>query len=304
MNEKELTPAAPQADGSNGADARAAEPQNADEEFYAEPATLGGREAAGVVVALLALLVIGVAGYIWLTPGMSVAKLVGAAGSRPAAGGAGALARAEPSAVRGPKHAVAESSGGNNDGSAVAAGAAPSAPPPPAVEEHGPAANPPAAGSAAGRDRPQPAGATPAQPAADGAGPVPTGEAILAAANGERNATCAQCGMPAGKSYGEVVAQWNDGSIEHFDSWSCAFARAKAKGQRLQAALVLQHGSTPSAPQWLTAKDAWFVYNTKSIKGSMPPFVAAFDTKDAAEAAQAQDGGQAMDWEGLQAKFK
>src|SRR5258707_5753 len=67
------------ADTAGGAKQRDAgsHPTGETTEFYAEPATLSGRDTAGVVVALIALLLIGIGGYIWLTPGMSVAKMLG-----------------------------------------------------------------------------------------------------------------------------------------------------------------------------------------------------------------------------------
>jgi len=283
-----------------GTGARPSGPVGTDHEFYAEPVTLTGRDTAGVILALFALLLIGTGGYIWLTPGMSLAKMMNRSAAV-ASGGAGAPVR----------------------GSAVGTGPAPSATS---------AATPTVAGSGLPLSNQEKSGvespesgvkteksgvgspdlsltSTPDSglrtPDKAPAGPVPPGEdAVLASANGERNASCAQCGMFAGKSYGEVVAQWSNGQIEHFDSWSCVFSRAKDKALRLSKALALAHGATPAAPSWLAASSAWFVYDTKSIKGSMAPFVAAFATKDAADAAQAQDGGQTVNWEGLQAKFK
>ncbi len=49
--------------------------------LYEEAPRLGWRDTLGVVVALIALAVIGVAGYIWLTPGMTFAKFLGQAES-------------------------------------------------------------------------------------------------------------------------------------------------------------------------------------------------------------------------------
>jgi hypothetical protein len=226
-------------------------PATDEHEFYAEPATLNGRDAAGVVAALVALLLIGVGGYVWLTPGMSLAKLLGRG-----------------SAVqRPPVEAAGTASSG--DTAAVAPAQTPASGP-----------------------------ATLAQPGSTAA------DALLAAANGEREAHCPRCGMFAGKSHAEVVAQWSDGSIAHHDSFDCVFGWAKDQGLTLQRALVLEHGSTPAAPRWLEAATATYVYDTKSIKGSMPPFTAAFAATEAAQSAAAAEGGQVVDWEGLQAKFK
>jgi len=231
-----------------------------DHEYYAEPATLTGRDTAGIVVALCALLLIGVGGYIWLTPGMSLARLFsrGAASQRPPSQHTDQLppTEKEPSSSATSDHLAA--------GEATSAGK---------TEERALLSS------------------------------APTKE-LLAAANGDRSASCPRCGMFAGKSYTEVVAQWADGSITHHDSWVCVFGWAKDKGLTLKNAAVLEHGATPAAPKWLAASSAAFVYDTKSIKGSMSPFVAAFATKEAASSAQTSDGGQLTDWEGLKQKFK
>lgn len=52
------------------------EPENVEEELYVEPPRLTGKDLAGVIVALLALAVIGCSGYVWLNPDLTWSNLL------------------------------------------------------------------------------------------------------------------------------------------------------------------------------------------------------------------------------------
>jgi hypothetical protein len=239
-----------------------------DGEFYLEPTPLGKRDVAGVMLALVALALIGAGGYIWLNPELSLASL--APGPRPPAAAEAELGAPAPHEHGAPNAAAAESS------------ASPAAPAAPASA----VADPPAAPT--GTDAPPARAGVPAAPPAAAAPDM----------------SCPQCGMHADRSLAHVVAHWSDGSTTHHDCWDCTFAWGRANGITLQEVQVMAHGSRLDAPQWLQAPAAVFLYGTSRIKGSMPPYVAAFDTRAAATAAQPELGGEVLDWEGLQAKFK
>lgn len=50
----------------------------------------------------------------------------------------------------------------------------------------------------------------------------------------------------------------------------------------------------------LDAFDAMYLFGTSRLKGSMPPYIAAFATKKSAEAKQDELGGQLVDFKGMQ----
>jgi nitrous oxide reductase accessory protein NosL len=208
-------------------------------EFYAEPAKLTRKDAAGVVIALLALAVIGLGGYVWLNPNLSVSGL---------------LARQDRQVV----------------GAELA---------PPAI----------ARGKLVGAS-------------STSTDILNAPEELVGAANADRQAECPQCGMVAGASEAEVVAQFADGSVHHFDSWICVFGWSKASGQAIADAVAMADGSY-STPRWLKAADSVFLYDTKRIPGSMPPYVAAFATEAEATAGQTETGGQVVRWSELQQRF-
>jgi hypothetical protein len=67
---------------------------------------------------------------------------------------------------------------------------------------------------------------------------------------------------------------------------------------------VSHFGGDPASPHMLAAASAWYLYGTtKKVKGSMPPYVAAYPDKAAAMAAQPEMGGEAMNFAGLKAKW-
>jgi nitrous oxide reductase accessory protein NosL len=181
-------------------------------ELYVEPHPLRTSDTVGVVVALLALAVIGISGYIWLNPDLTAATV---------------LAR-----VRTPQQTVE-----------------------PAVFK-----------------------------------------ADVDAA-GER---CPYCNMFAERSASHIAAQLADGMVHHFDAWDCLFKYAVAQKLALVSAQVVRHGSDLDEPEWLTATDAHYLYDTtEAVAGSMPPYTAAFVDDHSAMTAQNDMGGTLTDFKGL-----
>jgi len=196
-------------------------------EFYEEPPRMSALDAIGVFVALLLLGVIGVAGYVWLTPGLSFSTLM--PGNRAAP----------------------------TDGTAQAMAA-----------------------DADAQQNPMPASAA--------------------------HVKCAQCGMFADNSASHVQASWSDGTVTDHDSWGCVVNYATDHGLILTAARVVGYDSALADdrdPMWLDAQAATYLLNTERVAGSMPPYVAAFSTEQAAVDAREQLGGEVLDFAGLAARL-
>lgn len=224
-------------------------------ELYEEPPRMTAKDAAGVILALVALTVIGVAGYIWLTPGMGFADLL--PGRTP------------------------------QQTSMPAAAAAPGA------QEHSEVPHDVMEASA-------PAEETAELPAAA----EPMSEEPAAQVAYDPDVRCSYCGMFAARSGSYAIAQWSDGSQTHHDCWDCLLNYGVEEGLTLSGATVVEHGSAQDSPRWLDAEQAWYLYDTKAIKGSMPPYVAAFADRAAAEGAQAELGGEVVDFAGLRAYWE
>ncbi|MCC7479381.1 nitrous oxide reductase accessory protein NosL [bacterium] len=202
-------------------------------ELYLEPAEMRASDSIGVVIALLALLVIGYSGYVWLNPDLSSANAF--------------------AWIKG---------GAASDTEQVTA----------VTHEH-----------------------TEAQTAEDGAAETPAAV--------ERH-SCEYCGMYTDISSTQVIASWTDGSESRHDCWDCTFGWGRQQGLSLEKASVLDYSTFPAAPEWLDAAQAWYLYDTSKLAGSMPPYIAAFADKAAAEKAMPELGGRLLDWEGLQARMQ
>jgi hypothetical protein len=110
--------------------------------------------------------------------------------------------------------------------------------------------------------------------------------------------------MPANASPSETVVIWSNGEHQHFDSWDCLFNYGSKHGLAIERAVVRRHAEPRDEPRWLKAEQAWYLYDTKTIAMSMPPYVAAFESAAAAEAAQAELGGEPVSFAGLQAHWE
>ena len=185
-------------------------------ELYVEPTQMAPRDTLGVVVALVALALIGVSGYIWLNPKLDVHSLL-------------ALRAAKPAAV--PMQS--------------------------------------------------------APPATAGA-----------------HISCPYCGMYADTSESTVALMWADGGSATFDSFDCVFNYIKEKHVKLDSGTVRDY-EAKGGDKWIDLKQASYLYDTTAtVEGSMPPYVAAFDSKVKAEAAKKTMGGEVMDFAGLKGKWE
>lgn len=117
--------------------------------------------------------------------------------------------------------------------------------------------------------------------------------------------TCENCGMFWNKSVTKVSASIKvDGkSMDHkYECLNClkdglAFM---GKGATLGSVKILDYNTAGTkSEKMLDARKAWFLYGTSRLKGSMPPNIAAFGTKDAAKSAQASLGGEMLDWDSM-----
>jgi len=206
----------------------------ANDEFYIEPPRIGTRDAIGVVIALVALVVIGVLGYVWLNPRLSFSNLLH---RQPRPSSTGAV----------PSTAGASQTGAS---STSQGGAAPQA----------------------------------ATPAAE-------------------EFACDYCGMPTTRSQSYIIATWQGGRTSHHDSWDCVFRFGGQGKLSLASAQVSAYGVEPV--NMLDAAQAYYLYDTtKKVKNSMPPSVAAYASRSAAEAARPEMGGELLDFTGLEKKWE
>jgi nitrous oxide reductase accessory protein NosL len=145
---------------------------------------------------------------------------------------------------------------------------------------------------------PRAAGTSAAAPAID------QGADVLAdPSSHDHDMGCPYCGMFADKSGAHSVVLWSDGSHSHFDSWDCVFNYEKDKKLMLDQARVVAYSGSDDPRAWLDATLAFYLYDTKEINGSMPPYVAAFETRDLADAARGDLGGEVVDFAALRKKW-
>lgn len=115
---------------------------------------------------------------------------------------------------------------------------------------------------------------------------------------------CPVCGMFADRSMTHVVVKWKDGSFTQHDSFDCAIGQlANGSGQIDKIEVSLYDVDNPGS-HWMDARSASFLYDTSRIKGSMPPFVAAFGSPEEASAAQSELGGEQLSFTELAARWQ
>lgn len=262
-----------------------------DGQLYEEPPRMSAMDTIGVVVAVVALLVIGWCGYLWLTPGKSLADFLSFAPHKSAAEATSASAPKEMASADHvtdthdpPSHSTddgmtgMDKDGGEMDGDGMSQ-----------ASEEGASMNAAHSAGASGdgaADSEQPEAAS-------------AGNAAIQPPPFDDKTKCAECGMFVARSLSHAVAYWSDGSVTQHDGWECLFSYGKENGLTLDHALVRHYGEDSPQPEWLPADKATYLYDTSPVKGSMPPFVAAYASE--AEAKQALDskGGTLMSFSEL-----
>ncbi|MCB1218201.1 nitrous oxide reductase accessory protein NosL [bacterium] len=122
--------------------------------------------------------------------------------------------------------------------------------------------------------------------------------------SGFTDSSCPYCGMFADRSLTHVVVRWSDGSYTQHDSFDCVFNLMADEDRSIDAIEVTAYDIDKPGSRWLDATAAWFLYDTETVKGSMPPYVAAFANATDAENAQPALGGQLLDFNGLAAMWQ
>jgi hypothetical protein len=248
-----------------------------EDEHYEVLTPMRRKDVLGVVIALAALVLIGAVGYIWLTPGMNISTFFHSGGK----------AVPVPIAAQQPESAVADLPPQPSDSATMGTPQQPFVQP---MEQEP---------SMAAMEHETP----PTAPAGEETKPGVETSLLTDPHLHDHDLNCAYCGMFADKSLSHSVVQWNDGSHTHHDGWDCVFKYGQDAGLVLEDAVVVQYDGTGEEPVWIAANEAWFLYGTKTIKGSMPPFVAAFESEAAAQAAKAELGGEVLGFVGLSNKW-
>ncbi|MCB1220133.1 MAG: nitrous oxide reductase accessory protein NosL [Planctomycetales bacterium] len=147
-------------------------------------------------------------------------------------------------------------------------------------------------------------GADKGMPAADKDSSTVTASGSLYNKAGFSDSSCQYCGMFADKSLTHVVVRWQDGSYTQHDSFDCVFNLMADEARSIDAIQFTAYEVDNPGSHWLDASTAWFLYDTDTVKGSMPPYVAGFASRSDAENAQAGLGGQLLDYNGLAAMWQ
>jgi hypothetical protein len=126
---------------------------------------------------------------------------------------------------------------------------------------------------------------------------------VSAAADHPEHVECPHCGMYADRSQTAVAVMWAGGGSNTLDSFDCVFNYMADNNVRLESGTVRSY-EAPGGDEWIDLKQAVYLYDTSEIEGSMPPYVAAFQAREQAAAAQPTLGGEVVDFAALQAKWK
>ncbi|MEZ5338841.1 MAG: nitrous oxide reductase accessory protein NosL [bacterium] len=121
---------------------------------------------------------------------------------------------------------------------------------------------------------------------------------------GFADSSCPYCGMFADRSLTHVVVRWSDGSYTQHDSFDCVFNLMADEDLSIDAIEVTAYDIDKPGSRWLDATAACFLYDTNTVQGSMPPYVAAFANATDASSAQPELGGQVLDYNGLAAMWQ
>lgn len=121
---------------------------------------------------------------------------------------------------------------------------------------------------------------------------------LIVGAGSDANTKCVSCGMNSGVSPSEVVFE-----DKHFDGLSCWTSYVDENKSDFTGATMLDYSSFEGAKAYLPLRSAYFV-EVKSLRMTMPPFIAAFATEDAAKAFAEKEGSEVMPIEALVNRMK
>lgn len=116
---------------------------------------------------------------------------------------------------------------------------------------------------------------------------------------------CDNCGMFWEKSPTAVEMTIEVEGEEHTHLFECVGCMHdyihENYGEAMPTSIMILDYNTVGTdePVMLDAFKAHYLFGTERIKGSMPPFVAAFATEEAAEEAQEELGGELVDFKGM-----
>jgi nitrous oxide reductase accessory protein NosL len=132
------------------------------------------------------------------------------------------------------------------------------------------------------------------------------GIAAFAAAGKDETPRCDNCGMFMAKSATQVHATFTIDGKKHEHKFVCLdciyeFSAKTYDGALPTSVQVLDYTTFGTdKPVLLDANKAWFLYGTGKLAGSMQPYIAAFATKEAAQAQQAALGGELIQFAAVQ----
>nr|MDQ3023375.1 nitrous oxide reductase accessory protein NosL [bacterium] len=127
---------------------------------------------------------------------------------------------------------------------------------------------------------------------------------VAAADTSDAHQSCPYCGMFGDKSRSAVAVMWVGGGSNTFDSFDCLFNYMKDNNVQLQSATVKNY-VVKGKPEWIDAPAATFLFGTTTVvEGSMEPYVAAFATRDLAQNAMKDMGGEVVDFAALENKWR
>lgn len=129
---------------------------------------------------------------------------------------------------------------------------------------------------------------------------------LIGAAAYAKETKCERCGMSWDASATALTVVLKGSKTPHYyESLACAFQSVAR--DKVSSIKVVDY-SAGNTSHMIDATKAHFLYDTERIPHSMPPFIAAFKTKDAALHAQKDLGGDYATfdqvWSKLAAHFK
>lgn len=239
------------------------EPENVETEMYVEPPRMTTKDMAGVIIALLALVIIGFTGYVWLNPSLSWQNILHKA--PPAS---------EQAAAPGVPKPHTETKSQNS---------APGMP--------GMAAAPTSTDKPAAQDTLSASAATGSQPSA----------ATATSTEDFTCAQCGMDASRSASHVIAHWTDNGSGHFDSWDC-AFQYAKAQAKTLS-SAEVNRFGDDPANPQMLDAANAWFLYGTKKKVTGSMPPYVAAYPDEAAAKAAQPEMGGEAMDFAGLKTKW-